>query len=157
MRRLSTTGGAYKFVKTLPPDAIAVVTPDGTVVPNPTSPTGKLMAPPDADFRKVFAAGKIAGGENVATRNAKIIADLTQGGTYDFQRNNATMTGYTKYENVSNYTVGVYLAGAGDSEADAVARAEVFALLFSSHKYNKERIYWIMKGWEDASKGLWGK
>ncbi len=44
-------------VSELPKDAIVVTRPDGTTIDDPKCPTGKLMAPPRANFREVYAVG----------------------------------------------------------------------------------------------------
>jgi len=42
----------------LPSNAVVVKTPGGKTIADPDSETKNLMAPPSADFRKVYAAGK---------------------------------------------------------------------------------------------------
>jgi hypothetical protein len=47
-------------VPDLPKDAVVVARPDGAPIEDQKSPTGKLMAPPKADFREVYGAGASA-------------------------------------------------------------------------------------------------
>jgi hypothetical protein len=49
---------------------------------------------------------------------------LEQGGTYDFQRDNATNTYFDEYVPAANYAIGVYMAGAGYSLALTYAIAQ---------------------------------
>ncbi|HXN88700.1 MAG TPA: hypothetical protein VN890_05020 [Methylocella sp.] len=51
------SAGGVNRVPELPKDAIIVTRPDGTAIDDPASPTGKLMAPPRANFRQVYALG----------------------------------------------------------------------------------------------------
>ncbi len=56
-RSASSNAGGVNIVHDLPKDAVVVTRPDGTSVDDPGSPTGKLMAPPRANFQEVYAAG----------------------------------------------------------------------------------------------------
>ncbi len=50
--------GKVNKVAELPKDAIVVTRPDGTTIDDPKSPRKKLMAPPRANFKEVYAAGE---------------------------------------------------------------------------------------------------
>ena len=98
---------SYTRVRGLPADAKPVTPADGISVPDPASATGKLMAPPRADFREVYAAGRRIASDPLPFQIAQIGASLAQGGLYDFQRDAITQEVYPAYANASNYAVGV--------------------------------------------------
>jgi hypothetical protein len=81
----------------LPKDAIVVTRPDGIAVDDPLSPTGRLMAPPRADFQEVYAAGKEIAAKPLSEQYIQGKEALGHFGTYDFQRDKATNTFYDKY------------------------------------------------------------
>src|SRR6516225_4152104 len=58
--RIDFAVGSVKFevVPGFPSDAVAVTTPDGKTIPDKASKTKKPMAPPHANFREVYAAGR---------------------------------------------------------------------------------------------------
>jgi hypothetical protein len=82
---------------------------------------------------------------------------LHQGGTYDFQRDEATNTYFDEYVPAANYAIGVYMAGAGYSLAGTYAIAQGYAMGNSSNWYNywSRGRPWIETGWEDGQAGYW--
>ena len=98
-----------KTVYDVPDVAVSYTTGDGT----------QFHAPPDADFRKVYAAGRANGRALRAVRSA-----IGQFGTYAFQRKDGHF--YTAYMDASNYAAGVYMAGAGYSYFETIAMGTGF-------------------------------
>ena len=138
-------------VHEIPKDAVAVMRPDGATVDNPKSPTGKLMAPPSANFQEVNSAG-------ARTWNPiEIDAALGHCGRFDFQRDAKNNTFYHPYRNASNYAVGVFMAGAGYPRGTTSFISESFASRFSSNylKDMAERKEWTNRGWDDGHAGVW--
>ncbi|MGH6857284.1 MAG: hypothetical protein ACRECP_06505, partial [Methylocella sp.] len=90
---------------------------------DPYSLTNKLMAPPRADFREVYAAGEKIANWQIADQVAAGHAALAQFGTYDFQRDKATNIWFSEYADAANYAVGVFMAGAGYGKSESVAIA----------------------------------
>jgi uncharacterized protein RhaS with RHS repeats len=113
-----------------------------------TSSGSPFLAPPDANFTKVVAAGQ-AGGLNPFSMNAAV----GHFGAYDFQRNylNNEFTG--AYTDASNYAVGVYLQGAGYSLEQALAIAQFFAQSMSSNAGDPRQQGFWLEGWNDANLG----
>ena len=127
-------------VHEVPDDAVSYTTSDGT----------QFYAPPDADFRKVYAAGQASGGDR------KIIGSaLGQFGTYDFQRRDGNF--YYAYMNASNYAVGVYMAGAGYSLLGTLSIGTGYGMTHSANWDSDflSHIVWWTKGWTDATSGSW--
>jgi hypothetical protein len=82
-------------------------------------------------------------------------AALEQFGTYDFQRDKATNTSFSKYAHAANYAVGVYMAGAGYGKWESVKIAQTYGYFRSLNQYDREGREWTEKGWEDAYRGDW--
>ena len=144
-------------VPDLPKDAIVVTRPDGATIDDPKSPTKKLMAPPRANFVEVYAAGEEIADWPLMQQIDPARTALQQGGTYDFQRDEATNTWFSEYVHAANYAVGVYMAGAGYGLYESLAFAQAYAVFNSSNAFDdnyKER-KWKIKGWEDAHRGDW--
>ncbi|ACK51172.1 hypothetical protein Msil_2238 [Methylocella silvestris BL2] len=139
------------YPKDVPKEAIAVILPDGRPVIDYDSPTGKLMAPPHANFNEVYTAGK-------RSKNILEINDaIGHYGKFDFQRDGERRTYYVAYKHASNYAVGVYMAGAGFSREETINISENFSYYYSSN-YEKDRFerkYWTSRGWNDAHFGAW--
>ncbi len=146
---------AYTPVHGLPHDAVVVTTPDGRAIAGPDSKTNKLMAPPSADYRAVYAAGRAISGIPVLSQIPTIRLALAHGGTYDFQRDPRTGHIYHDYTNASNYAVGVYMAAAGYSLSGTEILAESYAFLLSNNYGSVKTMKWIAQGWGDASAGVW--
>jgi hypothetical protein len=142
-------------VHELPTDATVVVPPDGVPIQDVSSQTGKLMAPPHADFHKVYAAGLAIASLSYVEQYSRGHAAVAHGGTFDFQRDVATKKLYHAYEHASNYAVGVYMAGAGYSLRETLGIAEAYALFNSSNFGSKEQKDWTIAGWNDATAGRW--
>ena len=89
----------------IPPGSIIFIAPDGST----------FLAPPGTNFQNIYTAGQING--------AKGQGAVEDFGQYDFQRNmglglssgDTDFVYYPAYRNASNYAVGVYSAGAGES------------------------------------------
>jgi hypothetical protein len=107
-RSAAENSGPVNTVPDLPKDAIVVTRPDGTTIDDPKSPTGKLMAPPRANFQEVYAAGEKIANWPLANKKEAAQTALQQFGTYDFQRDKATNSWFAKYVHAANYGVGVY-------------------------------------------------
>src|ERR1700688_1317056 len=111
-----------------------------------TSDRTQFYAPPDADFRKVYATGQANGKDSEAVNSA-----IGQFGPYDFQRRNGYF--YHAYTDASNYAVGVYMAGAGYSYLETLAAGTYYSLRHSSNWDSgfTYHIKWWTKGWTDAT------
>jgi len=144
-----------KHVHTLPEDAIVVQRPDGTTIYDPDSETGKLMAPPRANFREVYAAGQQLASHPIWEHYSPAATALEHFGTYDFQRDKATNTHYRAYVDAANYAVGVFMAGAGYGVWETLNIAQAYALLNSSNRFEYKGKAWTLIGWEDAHSGAW--
>jgi hypothetical protein len=146
---------AYKPVHGLPDDAVAVTPPDGKPIADGASKTKKLMAPPRADYRQVYAAGQAIASLPLLSQVPAIRTAVAQGGIYDFQRNPAKRSFYDAYTNASNYAVGVFMSGAGHSLLATKAAAEAYAFFYSSNYGSRKALHWIEQGWRDASASRW--
>lgn len=124
----------------MPDDAVSYKAGDGT----------QFYAPPDADFRKVYAAGQANGRDLNAVRSA-----IGQFGPYDFQRRNGYF--YSAYIDASNYAAGVYMAGAGYSLLETLVGGTYYSVKNSSNWESgfADHIRWWTKGWTDATNGSW--
>jgi hypothetical protein len=147
----------YTRDKRLPADAIVVKYPDGTPLEDSASPTGKLMAPPRANYQEVYAAGQAIANVHTPFDVPDIAAALDHGGKFDFQRDRSTRILNSNYVHASNYSVGVYMAGAGYSVADTIRISQGFSVFESSnHATDKEdQIAWTTRGWNDAHRDVW--
>jgi hypothetical protein len=132
-RLAGTNAGGLNIVPDLPKDAVVVTRPDGTTIEDPKSPTKKLMAPPQANFQEVYAAGKQISDLTPLQQFGPARIALHQFGTYDFQRDEATNNFFDAYIHASNYAIGVYMAGAGYGLSNTLIIARGYALLFSSN------------------------
>ncbi len=153
-RSAGTASGVHQ-VWDLPEDAVMVARPDGSKIFDPGSPTKRLMAPPRANFQEVFAAGESIANWPISDQLVKAKAALEQFGTYDFQRDRATNTWFSKYVLAANYAVGVYMAGAGYGELASVKIAQTWGFFTSSTRYSSEAKEWTERGWEHARRGDW--
>ena len=138
-----------------PKDAVSVTRNDGAVVQDPSSSTGTLLAPSRGDYSDIYAEGESIRLLPLLTQEIIIGESLAHGGTYDFQRDKATMAFIPVYTNASNYAVGVYMAGAGFPESATIAIAEIYAWRHSSNYGARNQIEWIKRGWNDAHAGHW--
>jgi hypothetical protein len=101
-----------------------------------------FLAPPSANFARVFAAGETDGLLG-ASHN------VGWWGTFDFQREGDTFI--HPYTNASNYAVGAYLAGAGCPWPEALFIANSFAHSMSSNAGSQDQVDWWLRGWSDAT------
>ena len=151
----------YKVDHLWPKDAVPVRRNDGNVVYDPQpdshspSPIKALFAPKRANYYDVYSAGEAIAESSLAEKFRFIWGTLGHGGTYDFQRDSTTMTFMPAYTHASNYSVGVYMAGAGFSEEATLAMSQTFARTMSSNAGAEEQIAWTKRGWEDANAGYW--
>ena len=155
-RSASANGGVHQEY-TLPKDAVAVARPDGSTIYDPDSTTKKLMAPPQANFQEVYAAGERIADLSLLQQIDSARTALQQFGTYDFQRDKATNTWFSEYVHAANYAVGVYMAGAGYGLYQSLALAQAYAVFNSSNAFDEKYKgrEWKIKGWEDAHTGDW--
>ncbi len=155
-RSASANGGVHQEY-TLPKDAVAVARPDGSTIYDPDSTTKKLMAPTQANFQEVYAAGERIADLSLLQQIDSARTALQQFGTYDFQRDKATNTWFSEYVHAANYAVGVYMAGAGYGLYQSLALAQAYAVFNSSNAFDEKYKgrEWKIKGWEDAHTGDW--
>jgi hypothetical protein len=146
---------SYTPVHELPDNAVVVKTPTGETIPDPDSKTKKLMTPPAADFRKVYAAGQAIASLPLPEQYTIGRAAIGQGGTYDFQRDVSQQKFYFAYIHAANYAVGVYMAGAGYSLTATRVFAKLYALRNSSNFDSQDQLGWIKRGWQDGNTGVW--
>jgi hypothetical protein len=147
--------GLYTSVEGLPPDARMVIPPDGIPIPDKDSPTKQLMAPPSADFRRVYAAGRAIAALSPLEQYPRARAAIAQEGIYDFQRDVRHKKFYHAYTPAADYAVGVYMAGAGYTLDITRAFAKIYALRYSKNYNTQDQLDWIKRGWRDAKSGRW--
>ena len=131
-----------------------VIPRDGVPVVDEDSPTKFLMAPPRADFRRVYADGHTIASLPLSEQY-RARAAIAQGGTYDFQRDVPRQEFHDPYVHSANYAVGVYMAGAGHSLETTLAFAKLYGLGHSSNYNAQDQLGWIERGWTDAVRGRW--
>jgi hypothetical protein len=151
--RSASANGGVNQEYTQPKDAVAATRQDGSTIYDPDSTTKKLMAPPRANFKDVYAAGERIANWPLMQQIDQARTDLQQFGTYDFQRDKATNTWFSEYVHAANYAVGV----AGYGLYQSLALAQAYAVFNSSNAFDdkyKGR-EWKIKGWEDAHRGDW--
>lgn len=144
----------YTPVDGLPFDAKVVVPKDGVPIAGGDPPT-LLMAPPRADFREVYAAGRSISDLPFWEQYPRAHNAIAQEGTYDFQRDVQSQKLYRGYIPAANYAVGVYMAGAGYSLLETLSLAKIYAYGHSSNYKSQDREEWITRGWQDAIMGRW--
>jgi len=131
-----------------PNQGVPVQLPNGQNVADEKSPTGYLMSPV-ADLGSVAAAGKQAGitysslVSNPDTTGAalpylfwRFVADVSQGGTFDYQREGSLIAGYTQlpqFRNISNFNVGLYCQQLGLTLDETLRIAGIYAFFKSSN------------------------
>jgi hypothetical protein len=145
----------YTPVHGMPLGAKMVIPPDGIPVADEDSSTKTLMAPPHADLRSVYSAGRAIASLPIAEQYGRIRAAIGQQGTYDFQRDVPNLKFYDAYTPAANYAVGVYMAGAGYSLDTTRMLAKLYALRHSSNYNTQDQLEWIKRGWTDAESGRW--
>lgn len=113
------------------------------------------MAPPRADFHKVYAAGRSIASLPIVEQYKLGRIAIGQEGTYDFQRDVVQHKLYHSYIHAANYAVGVYMSGAGYSLEATRTLAEFYALRNSTNYYSEDKLGWINRGWQDGMSGVW--
>ena len=144
----------YEIVKEPPKDANAVIPPDGVPIRG-GNPPNSLLAPPHADYRNVYAAGRAIAQRPLWEHYPSAHAAIAQGGEFDFQRDPKTHKLYQAYIPAANYAVGVYMAGAGHTLSETLVLAKAYAFGHSSNYSAQDREEWIRRGWNDADAGRW--
>jgi hypothetical protein len=132
-----------------------VIPADGVPISDKDSPTNFLMAPPDADFRQVYAAGQAIASLPLSEQYSRVRSAIAQEGTYDFQRDVPNQKFYDAYVPAANYAVGVYMAGAGYSLNTTRLLAKLYALRHSSNYSTGDQLDWIKRCWTDGKSGRW--
>lgn len=147
-----------------------VVLPDGSQVPDETSPTGYLMSP-IADLSNVAAAGRETGSEfwtqafNPETAGGatpslyfSLFRHLGHGGAFDYQRKGNPIFGYItgfdqfpKFRNVSNFNVGLFSQQSGATLDETLTNAGQYARMLSGNA-NASQPYGLDKGTADFIK-----
>lgn len=145
----------YKPEHEVPDDAIAVATPDGSTIYDKDSPTKTLTAPPHANFREIYTAGRAIALLPYSEQYRRAHVAIAQEGTYDFQRDVAQQKFFDAYVHASNYAVGVYMAGAGYSLEATRTLAKLYALRNSKNYNSQDQLNWIKRGWKDGKAGVW--
>jgi hypothetical protein len=146
-------GNRYKTITDLPRDAVEVTRPDGSLIDDLHSTTGFLMAPPYADFKRVYATGI----QTAPTDVSAIINSVTQEGAFDYQRDATDKVFYDAYRHSANYAVGVFMAGVGFPRELAVAISQSYAFFRSkeTEEDRQQQVFWTKRGWDDANRGDW--
>jgi hypothetical protein len=125
---------------------VDVVLPDGSKVADKDSPTGYMRAPV-SDLTEVARAGRETGEKFRSLLSEptnpflpllflvdSLGRDLTQGGTFDYQRERTDSGGYLQlphFQHVSNFNVGLYNQQAGLSLDETLAVAGGYAVVRS--------------------------
>ncbi len=161
------------------PAGVIVFLPNGQRVADPDSPTGFLMSP-TANLEPVAAKGRTVGEQYRALLNdpesaagaipyliGALIADLGQGGTFDYQRKGNFLTGYVhfrQFRDVSNFNVGLYCQQAGLSLDETLSYAGSYAKVFSGNAKLRKRYgldpqtaKFIRMGYKAGESGIFGQ
>jgi RHS repeat-associated protein len=120
-----------------------------------------FYAPPNANYQAVLSDGQANGPFDISG----ITTSVQHYGTYDYQRNqgggNLIKQGVYKYNtfqnaytDASNYSVGVYMRGAGYSLFGTDLISGGFAIFNSSNAGAKSQRQWWANGWNDANSSL---
>jgi len=144
-RRLKS--GMIKVYR-IPKNAVRYVSPSGQ----------EFYAPAGIDFKAMHDLAKC----KPPLPEGKAIRHY---GAFDFQRNAGQGPQkdtnndhfYPAYTDASNYAVGVYTHGEGDSREFAVAKARAFALKNSGNAGDPRQESMWVKGWNDAEAGRFAK
>jgi hypothetical protein len=128
---------------------VVVRLPNGESLPDAQSPTGSVMSPV-GDLNPVAAAGRQAGETyfSLSPTNPetelgaaaylaeKLLLNLGHAGTFDYQREGNSLTGFTQlrqFRPVSKVNVGLFCQQAGLSLEDTLAVAGAYARIFSKN------------------------
>jgi hypothetical protein len=157
----------------------AVALPDGSTVPDPKSPTGKLMAPM-ADLSAVAAAGRQVGSTYRAMLSSpegaagafpylgtQLLLNVAHWGKFDYQRRGNMITGgihLPQFAHVSNFNVGLFGQQAGLTLDETLRIAGTYACLRSDnadpsmpHCLNAEQFEYITGGYKAGQSGMFGQ
>lgn len=126
----------------MPADAVPHLAPDGET----------FFAPPGADFRKIYEAGKASSLSPDAALRA-----IGEVGKFDFQRRENQKLFIKNYTDASNFAVGVYMRGAGFSLEQTKFIAGLFAHTMSSNAGAPRQSVWWINGWSAADLGMYSK
>jgi hypothetical protein len=160
-------------LKTDPSPGEAVVLPDGSTIADETSSTGKVMSP-TADLSAVAAAGRRTGfmhramlidpltaGAAPAWMVANLRANVSHGGTFDYQRRGDQFLG--QFTPVSNVNVGLFAQQAGLSLEETLAIAGLYARRYSGnakpgepHGLHPNQLKYITAGFKIGQSGVFG-
>jgi RHS repeat-associated protein len=158
-----------------------VVLPNGASVPDPKSPTGKMMAPV-ADLRPVAAAGREAkrdikqmmlSGDGSAVLGflaGALGSNVGTGGQFDYQRmgpQSDILTGgfqqLRQFKAVSNFNVGLFAQQAGLTIDDLKNIGGAFFKAFSTNKdrsgpngIDPETYHFWVEGFQAGGSGVYG-
>ena len=109
-----------------------------------TAPNGKqFIAPKDADWCVIEATGQANGLSISAIKN-----NVGQGGVFDFQRIGGK---HSEYIDASNYSVGVYMHGAGYGMGMTNIVGGLYSWLRSSNALDLKQRLWWDQGWTAAN------
>ena len=128
----------YTPTNALPPGSVQYTTPSGHT----------YWVPPSVNWCKEFAA---------AQKNGLFsISAVGQGGPYDYQRDPTTHTFYQQYTPAANFSVGVYMKGAGYPRWTTYAIGFGYGITHSSNYGWKGASRWAQnwgEGWDVANSG----
>jgi RHS repeat-associated protein len=158
---------------------VVVLLPDGSSVPDPKSPTGKMMAPV-TDLKPVAAEGKktkkgLEGlmGNAFAAAGYMIGAlgsNVGTGGQFDYQRvgpQSDVITGgfqqLPQFKAVSNFDVGLFAQQSGLTLDETIGTASTFFKIFSTNKdrsgpagMDPETYHFMVLGYQAGESGVYG-
>jgi RHS repeat-associated protein len=129
----------------LPPDAVQYTAPAGQT----------FWIPPSADWCKEFAEARQHFWSYDAAKGA-----IGQAGPFDYQRDPTTHQQYGKYEDGANFSVGVYMNGAGFPRIVTIVGGLAYAARNASNFSYDRALYWIKwwgAGWDAANSGAYSK
>ncbi len=152
-----SSNGKSHLIADLDGPGVPVILPNGSMIPDDKSPTGKLMAPTN-DLRPVALAGKKIGSRYKAELESRDAATgafldlsislglaLGHAGRFDYQREGNIFQGYVQhrqFRNVSNFNIGLLCQQAGLSLDDTLWFTGTFARARSSN-YRSDEPYGV--------------
>jgi RHS repeat-associated protein len=135
----------YTRSNTLPPGATRFTAPGGLT----------FWIPPGVDWCEEYAAAQKNGLNPLAVNSA-----VGQGGTYDYRRDPIKRVVYSPLKDAANYSVGVYMKGAGYPRWVTVVIGEAYGITHSSNYDWKKSGSWgklWRDGWDAANSGAYSK
>jgi RHS repeat-associated protein len=130
----------YTPVRGVPPNSIPYTSPSGQT----------FLIPKSANWCNEFADA-----QNHHWNPISVWGAVAQGGTYDYQRDNTNHVIYTQYQQAANYSVGVYMRGAGFSRGTTTAIGYVYGLFNSANHGDPKWGKWWGQGWDAANSGAY--